>query len=258
MGVQKITFEGSNVTSKIDSDLYHFMFSNDVGILKGLKEECKYSLASNTITFKDGYVSIYGRIIYIEDQTSISILTDSEKYGFVVLGVDTSTNEVSLYLKEQSSSYPILTKTNFLTTQGLYEFAICTYSKTTTSILLNPENTRSMIENDKQRILELENQIRIKRLPYRQDLIKISNGIYQFDRTSSDELSESIIYVTINNSVVITFPGEAMFLFVGSNTSIAYRYGGSDYSLSVIYEDERVTLTAGNTMHNITSVFIKK
>ena len=37
MGLQKITFEGGNVTSKVDSDLYHFLFSSDVGILKGLK-----------------------------------------------------------------------------------------------------------------------------------------------------------------------------------------------------------------------------
>jgi hypothetical protein len=33
MGLQKITFEGGNVTSKIDSDLYHFLFSSDVGVM---------------------------------------------------------------------------------------------------------------------------------------------------------------------------------------------------------------------------------
>jgi hypothetical protein len=56
----------------------------------------------------------------------------------------------------------------------------------------------------------------------------------------------------------VTFPGEQMFLFVGSNTSVSYRYASGDYSLSVVYEDGIVTLTTGNTTHNITSVFTKK
>ena len=64
MGLQKITFEGGNVTAKIDSDLYHFLFSSDVGILKGLKSECSFTLANNTITFSDGYASIIGRLLY--------------------------------------------------------------------------------------------------------------------------------------------------------------------------------------------------
>jgi hypothetical protein len=257
MGLQKITFEGGNVTSKIDSDLYHFLFSNDVGILKGLKNECGYTLANNTITFSDGYVSVYGRIIYIENQTIIGVTPDSSKYGYVVLGVNTSNNSVSLYLKEQTGSYPSLTVTNLLTTDGLYELALCAYTKTTTSVT-STSYSRKLISNDKARVDNLDDEILNHYLPMRKSLTLVTAGTYRFSGTSSVELRDSILYVTINNHTVVTFPGEAMFLFVGSNTSISYRYASSDYSLSVVYENGIVTLTTGNTTHNITSVFMKK
>lgn len=257
MGLQKITFEGGNVTSKMDSDLYHFLFSSDVGILKGLKSECGYTLANNTITFSDGYASVYGRIIYIENQTTIGVTPDSSKYGYVVLGVNTSDNTVSLYLKEQTGSYPSLTVTNLLTTDGVYELVLCAYTKTTTSVTLT-SYSRKMITSDKTRVDDLDDEILSRYLPKRRTLTLVTSGTYRFSGTSSVELRDSIIYVTINNHTVVTFPGEQMFLFVGSNTSVSYRYASGDYSLSVVYEDGIVTLTTGNTTHNITSVFTKK
>ena len=257
MGLQKITFEGGNVTSKIDSDLYHFLFSSDVGILKGLKSECGFTLANNTITFSDGYISVYGRIIYLENQTTIGVTPDSSKYGYVVLGVNTSDNSISLYLKEQVGSYPSLTTTNLLVTDGLYELVLCAYTKTTTSVTLT-SYSRKLISNDKGRVDALDNEIFNHYLPVRKSLTLVSPGTYRFSGTSSDELRQSILYVTINNHAVVTFPGEQMFLFVGSNTSVSYRYASGDYSLSVVYENGIVTLTTGNTIHNITSVFMKK
>lgn len=257
MGLQKITFEGGNVTAKIDSDLYHFLFSSDVGILKGLKSECSFTLANNTITFSDGYVSIYGRIIYMENLTTIGVTPDSSKYGYVVLGVDSSSNTVSLYLKEQVGGYPSLTMTNLLLTDGLYELVLCAYTKTTTSVTLT-SYTRKMISNDKGRVDSLDDEIFNHYLPVRKQLTLVSAGTYRFSGTNSTELSQAILYVTINNHTVITFPGEQMFLFIGSNTSISYRYASGDYSLSVVYENGIVTLTTGNTTHNITSVFMKK
>jgi hypothetical protein len=257
MGLQKITFEGGNVTSKMDSDLYHFLFSSDVGILKGLKSECGYTLANNTITFSDGYVSVYGRIIYVENQTTIGVTPDSSKYGYVVLGVNTSDNTVSLYLKEQTGSYPSLTVTNLLTTDGLYELALCAYTKTTTSVTLT-SYSRKLISNDKNRVETLDDEIFDHYLPMRKSLTLVTAGTYRFSGTNSVELSESVLYVTINNHTVVTFPGEQIFLFVGSNTSISYRYASGDYSLNVVYENGVVTLTTGNTTHNITSVFMKK
>lgn len=257
MGLQKITFEGGNVTAKIDSDLYHFLFSSDVGILKGLKSECSFTLANNTITFSDGYVSVFGRLIYIENQTMIGVTPDSSKSGYVVLGVNSSDDSVSIYLKEQVGGYPSLTTTNLLTTDGLYELVLCAYTKTTTSVTLT-SYSRKMISNDKGRVDTLDDKIFNHYLPVRKQLTLVSAGTYRFSGTNSTELSQAILYVTINNHTVVTFPGEQMFLFIGSNTSISYRYASGDYSLSVVYENGIVTLTTGNTTHNITSVFLKK
>jgi hypothetical protein len=257
MGLQKITFEGGNVTSKVDSDLYHFLFSSDVGILKGLKSEISYTLANNTITLSDGYVSVYGRIIYIENQTTIGVTPDSSKFGYVILGVNTTNNSVSLYLKEQTGSYPSLIINNLLVTDGIYELVLCAYSKTTTSVTLT-SYSRKLISNDRARVNDLDNQVFNHYLPVRKSLTLVNAGTYRFSGTSSDELRQSILYVTINNHEVVTFPGEQMFLFVGSNTSVSYRYASGDYSLSVVYENGIVTLTTGNTTHNITSVFMKK
>ena len=106
MGVQKITFDGASVNSKIDAELYHFLFSKQIGIVKDFKNSVNFTISSNTITFKDGYVSVYGRVVYVENNTQIKITLDSNKKGFVVLGINTSNNEVSIYLKEQSGSYP--------------------------------------------------------------------------------------------------------------------------------------------------------
>lgn len=257
MGLQKITFEGGNVTAKIDSDLYHFLFSSDVGILKGLKSECSFTLANNTITFSDGYASIFGRLVYIENQTMIGVIPDSSKNGYVVLGVNSADDSVSIYLKEQAGGYPSLTTTNLLTTDGLYELVLCAYTKTTTSVTLT-SYSRKMISNDKGRVDTLDDEIFNHYIPIRKQLTLVSAGTYRFSGTNSTELSQAILYVVINGTTVVTFPGELLFIVVGSNTAVSYRYASSDYSLSVSYENGVVTLTTTNSTHKITSLFMKK
>jgi len=258
MGIQKITFDGSNVTSKVDADLYHYLFSKDVGILKGLKQECSFTLANNTITFLDGYVSIYGRIIYIENQTTVSITPDSSKYGYVVLAVDTINNTAQIYIKEAIGTYPTLTVTNLQTIDGVYELALCAYQKTTTSVSLIAEFERHMITSDKARVDELEEELRLNYYPFRVTLTKVSNGVYRFGDVDSVGLGQRIIYVVIENTTVVTFPGQLLFLIVGSSTSVGYRYAGADYSLGISYASGLVTLSCGNTTHRVTSAFIKK
>jgi hypothetical protein len=257
MGLQKITFEGGNVTSKVDSDLYHFLFSSDVGILKGLKSECSFTLANNTITFSDGYASIFGRLVYIENQTMIGVTPDSSKSGYVVLGVNSADDSVSIYLKEQAGGYPSLTTTNLLTTDGLYELVLCAYTKTTTSVTLT-SYSRKMISNDKGRVDTLDDEIFNHYLPIRKQLTLVSTGTYRFSGTNSTELSQAILYVVINGTTIVTFPGELLFIIVGSNTAVSYRYASSDYSLSISYENGVVTLTTTNSTHKITSFFMKK
>jgi hypothetical protein len=258
MGISKITFDGANVTSKVDADLYHFLFSKDVGILKGVKNDCSFSLGNNTVTFQDGYVSIYGRIVYIETQTTVSINPDSNKYGYVVLIIDTIANTIQINCKEAVGTYPTLTQTNLQTMDGIYEYVLCAYQKTTTSVTLIAEYERQMIPSDKTRVSELESQLRTNYYPFKTTLTKISNGIYRFGDVNSVKLSQSILYVVIENTTVVSFPGQLLFLVVGSNTSVGYRYAAADYSLGVSYANGLVTLTCANTSHRVTSAFIKQ
>ena len=258
MGIQRIIFDGANVTSKIDADLYHFLFSQDVGVLKGLRQECAYTLANNTITFLDGYVSIFGRIVYVENQTTIAVTPDSVKFGYVVLGVDTSTNSVSLYTKEEAGTYPSLIRTDLLSIDGVYELALCAYTKTTTSVALTTDYERLEIDSDKGRVDALETELKQRQYPVKLTLTKVSNGVYRFGGYESLSLSEGILYVVIEYQVVLSFPAQMLFLVVGSNTSIAYRYAGSDYTLGISYSSGQVTLSCGNTTHRVTSAFFKK
>jgi len=258
MGIQKVTFDGANVTSKIDADLYHFLFSSDVGILKGVKSQCSYTLSSNTITFMDGYVSVYGRIIYLENQTTVSVTPDSSKYGYVVLGIDTQVNTVSLYIKEAVGTYLVLTQTNLQTTEGLYEYALAAYTKTTTSVNLINEFERVMITSDRIRVQELETKLKDFYYPHQLGLTKISNGVYRFGDVNSAILMESILYVVIENTTVVSLPTNQLFIVVGSNSSMNYRYAGSDYSLGISYASGLVTLSLGNTTHRVTQAYLKK
>ena len=258
MGIQKVTFDGANVTSKIDADLYHFLFSSEVGILKGVKAQCSYTLANNTITFLDGYVAIYGRIIYLENQTAVSVTPDSSKYGYVVLGIDTQTNSVSIYIKEAVGTYPVLTQTNLQNSDGLFEYALSAYSKTTTSVNLINEFERAMITSDRIRVQELEIKLNERFYPQKLLITKISNGVYRFGDVNSAILMESILYVVIENTTVVSLPTNQLFIVVGSNTSMSYRYAGSDYSLGISYASGLVTLSLGNTTHRVTQAYLKK
>lgn len=138
MALQKITFDGSSVTSKRDADINHHLGGLvPAGIISGLGNECSVSVSNNYITFQDGYVQIYGRRIYVEANSQVYVSLDATKYGYVVIEVNLSNNTVSLKSVETtSSSYPSLTQQNLMTSGTLYQFPIAKYKKTTSSITL--------------------------------------------------------------------------------------------------------------------------
>ena len=255
MGLQKITFEGGNVSAKKDADLYYFLLSHRTGVLKGIKSGVTYTLANNTITFQDGYVAIFGRLIYVEGNTSIQVSPDSIKNGYVILGVNTITNEVSLYLKELSGGFPLLITTQLNLVDGLYEFPLASYSKTSTSVTLTPGYERSTIISNAEVVSNLEQKIRSDSEPKVMTPTTVSPGVYRISGTSSYELSRSLIIVSIG-TLVITFPGTSLFYQIGSSNSVNYQYYGNFYSLNLRYEGGNLTLTCGSTSHTISKVII--
>lgn len=258
MGVQRITFDGGNVTAKRDADLYHFFLSKEVGILKGLGHECSFTLSNNTITFRDGYVAIYGRILYLEDQTLVVIHPDSTKFGYVLLQVNTLSNQALITSKESSQGYPALTQENLQERDGVYELVLCGYQKTTTSVTLSSQIERDFLESTQTKLANQALMFQNDLMPMSCPLTKLSNGVYRFGNMNPLLLQRSLLYIVIENTLVVSFPGQLLFLQVGSNTSLNYRYGGSDFTLGVGYAAGFVTLTCGTTAHRVTSVYLKK
>lgn len=148
MALQKITFDGSSVSSKRDADINHHLGGLvKAGIIEGLGNECSVSVSNNYITLQDGYVQIYGRRIYIEKGSQVYISLDSTKYGYVVVEVNLNTNSVALKAVEvSSSSYPSLTQEDLSKTGTLYQFPIAKYKKTTSSITLDTGFTQIFIK----------------------------------------------------------------------------------------------------------------
>ena len=140
MSVQKLTFDGALNTAKTDALFNYFLTDCQNGIIEGVGNECTASSVESKVIFKNGFVSIYGRKIYIEEGTSIDVILDSDKKGYVIIKVDTSTNNVELKLKEGSNSaYPELTQNDLIADDGIFELPICSYSKTASSLTLGKE-----------------------------------------------------------------------------------------------------------------------
>lgn len=256
MGVQKITFDGASISAKIDADLYHFLLSSKIGILSGIKNSVSFTLSNNTITFQDGYIAVYGRLIYIENNTQISVSPDSSKSGYVILGVNTSSNEVTIYLKEQTGSYPSLTRTNLLNTAGLFEFVLCAYTKTTTSVQLNLSYQREVITSSEAAFNAFKQQLISDLEPKVYTPTFVSSGVYRLSDLNSAILMRSIIYAIVGSSTVVVIPGHMIFIILGSYTSVSYTHNGSNYSMYISYNQGNLTLTCGLTTHNITRIIL--
>lgn len=130
MAIKKITFTNANVTAQNDADLYYFL-QGGTGILKGIKNEIKASNNANRFIFEDGYVSIYGRLLFVDNNTDITVPLNRTAMGYVVLDINTATNSAELtYTEATNGGYPVLIQENLSTGAGRYQFPLAAYSKT--------------------------------------------------------------------------------------------------------------------------------
>lgn len=173
MGLVKITFDGSSVSAKQDADFnYHFADCKAAGVLKGLGGNCAVSTNSNYIYFQSGYIEIYGRRIYVENNTSIFITLDSTKYGYVCVTVDLDANSVTLEKIENGTTYPTLIQKNLHTGGTKYQFPICKYTKTTSSLTIDPNFKPYYIETVETRVNNFASSLR-------QDMLNKYGSKYQ-------------------------------------------------------------------------------
>lgn len=236
MALQKITFDGSSVTSKKDADINHHLGGLvPAGIISGLGNECSVSVSNNYITFQDGYVQIYGRRIYVEANSQVYVSLDATKYGYVVIEVNLSNNTVSLKSVETtSSSYPSLTQQNLMTSGTLYQFPIAKYKKTTSSITLQ-SFTPTFITCGLREV----NLVKKSQFQYFEDPINYEE-VREVTFDISDVPYDAIVYITF--TVVDTLGYGGFGQHCGTIT-IPY----SDIYWTTSYHQVRSSQNSGNT-----------
>ncbi len=256
MGLVKLTFDGANNTAKMDAYISAFLTSYENGVVNGLGDSCKFAIANGNITFSSGVVSIYGRRVYVEAGTAISVNLDSSKYGYVILNINTEDNSVYLSIEETDGSYPTLTQNNLLKQDGLYQFPMCAYIKTLSSLSADSTFSIKYINTLAEKVEiakgELENQFSMQCKKYS----SYSSNIYKYKLDSVNDISRCLILVPIDSNTTVTIPG-GFLKSKGSIGTCQYRLNGTDYSL--IFErtsEDMLYLTTGYITHLLNYIYI--
>lgn len=119
--------------------------TTDVGVLDLFNNSCEQYGAINisagyaSLTLHAGYITIYGRLIYIEENTQIQIpLPTTNVTGYLGIRIDLAqvgSNEVTWFATSDNLRTDDLSKDN--SEVGVYEFALYSYSANSTNFTLN-------------------------------------------------------------------------------------------------------------------------
>lgn len=254
MGIVKLTFDGAMNEAKMEAAFNSYLNNYENGIIYGLGDNLDFTIGNGKITFKSGYISVYGRRAFIEDGTEITIALDSTKFGYVVIEINTITNTVELKKLEMTGVYPSLTRTNLLKSDGIYQLPICAYSKSTTSLQNTTSFIKPYIQTAATNLTEMKNSILLetkKKLLYRSSY---SSNTFVFD-LGAVHTSDSLIIIPINYKFIVTLPGD-MMAALGSIGSVYYTNGLTTFTLQFhMNSDRKLFLTTGSTTHNISLIY---
>ena len=261
MAIKKLTFDDSLVSAKDDASLYHHIYSENIGILDQIAGRCLYTTSNGVITFKDGYVLIYGRLIYVENGTSITVNLDSTKKGYVIIKVDTINNKVTLEIKEgTSSNYPSLTQTNLLDEDGIYEFALAGYSKTTTSLTMDT-HVGDYIDTYDDKLTNLRTEVLKNVIELKEYVDEKQHGMLCFFSGSTGQSGSTFKFDLTN---ILKSHSEGLLCFKAGGTfcavpipmirgktshSFYYRYLSSWYEGSIEYNSGDITIEVSSSSH---------
>ena len=254
MAVTKLTFDEALNTAKNDAYFNWYLTNKTNGIFKDLGNACEASASNGSITFKDGFVSVYGRRVYI----------------YVVLKVDTINNKAEILLHEgTSSNYPTLTQEDLLEQDGVFELPLVGYSKTTTTLTLD-KSCISYISTNKE---ELTNTSEKLSDALKQEVNTLNSTIkskqhglqyvvfYQYSR-SNNTIKFDITSVMSKDSVILSFAfcnniiSISLDLLKGTTAiSFGYRYLGTDYQGSIERSGNFLFITVEESTHNIKKLY---
>lgn len=270
MAIKKLTFDEALNTAKDDAYFNWYLTNKINGIFYDLGNRCEATSINGTITFKDGFVSIYGRRIYIDNGTSISISLNKSCKGYVILKVDTINNEVTLTSKEgTSSNYPSLSQTNLLSEDGVFEFPMVGYSKTTTSLILDrgvityiktdrderitgDENLKQLLKND---IATVNNTIDSKQHGLR---FKAFSYPSKTDKTYKFNISD----VMGKEACILTFACASNIFAISldlvkgtTNITFTYNYLGTNYQGYIERSGNDLYIELGSSSHTLKRIY---
>lgn len=236
MGLIKITFDSASVTSKQDADLNHFLVSSQNGIFAWVLGRCQASTSNNYINFQSGYVQAYGRRVFVESGTRISISLDGNAYGYVVVRINLGDNSVTLEKKETTSTWPVLTQEDLQNGGLIYEIPLTRYTKTTSSLTLDSSYTPPQIVSEYSRAStlcnNLENRIDTKYSDvwdFYPERYSSTSNTYIFRGITTSNASRGIGSVSVGGCTVL-FSTAAVS---GSGGMVYYYYSGRERSLSM-------------------------
>lgn len=270
MAIKKLTFDEALNTAKDDAYFNWYLTNKINGIFYDLGNKCEATSINGTITFKDGFVSIYGRRIYIDNGTSISISLNKTCKGYVILKVDTINNEVTLTSKEgTSSNYPSLTQANLLSEDGVFEFPMVGYSKTTTSLTLDRDVITYIKTNMDERITADQNLQQI----FKYDIATVNNTInskqhgMEYEAFSYPSKSDSTYKFSIKDvmnkpAVIVMFAccnnlfSVSLDLIKGTtNITFTYNYLGTNYQGYIERSGNDLYIELGSSSHTLKRIY---
>lgn len=247
MSLIKITFDSASVTSKQDADLNHFLANKQNGRVAGILGAVTASTSNNFISFTAGYVQVYGRRVYVESGTKISISLDGSAYGYIFISFDLSTNTVSLEKRENVSAYPTLTQEDLMNGGLLYELPIARYTKTASSLQLDTSYTPPLIKSSETIATEKSNEaldIASNRYGslFQMSYTQKTSTYYRFGDIKTSNASNGIGSVYLGGAVVL-FPTNG---YKGSSFTVSYYYSGRERTLSVEIHSDGLYLSASD------------
>lgn len=258
MGIKKLTFNGENNTAEQASKIHLALQSSPCGVLQGIGNECSFTFANNVVTFKDGYVSVYGRIIEVENNTTIQLDPDGNQYGYVILKIDIDLEIVTLELKE-AVSFPSLQKDNISLGNGVYELPLVKYQKTTSNVYIlsntealivkNIDGVKSdLIDSLTDEIADSMAEVNTQFVP-----LKLQSGNDFYYEINLADYSTTIFGLIINRNVDKIFYNG---ITSGSATGFNYRYIGVDYYAPVISVNGELKISLPEATHSINGLWI--
>lgn len=173
--------------------LFAFTYPQKAGILNITGTDCSYNgypaIVGNTaqLTFNKGYIVIFGRAIYIEQNTQVAFNMPTSGSVNGVLGVkinlaENGANEVSWFQKTTTPQTDNLLSKD---ANGVYEFVLYSYSATPSTFVVG-EKTSEIINQDwltKYATIDyVNNQIGIKE-------ITLTTGSMIFNTTAYDGMT---------------------------------------------------------------------